>query len=105
MSGNDLQTKWTKIKVRKILGPTLAVLGLLYTYRSHLDACPPEVIFFAWSILPPMWLIFEYWFFYDKTETTLDNFDAFKHSQALARNLWLGFLIFLAVFYLLEWNK
>ena len=92
--------KMAKTKIRKILGPTLAILGLLYTYHSHMDGCPREVIFAGWAILPPIWLIFEYWLLFDRTEESLADFEAFKHSQALARNLWGGFLIFLAVFYL-----
>ena len=104
MSDNELADKWTKAKIRKILGPVLAVLGLLYTYRSHLNACPREVIFVAWSVLPPIWLILEYWLLFDRTEESLADFEAFKHSQALARNLWGGFLIFLATFYLGEWG-
>ena len=99
MHDNKVTNKWTKIKTRKILGPALAVLGLLYTYRSHMDACPREIIFAAWAVLPPTWLILEYWLLFDRTEESLDDFEAFKHSQALARNLWGGFLILLAVFY------
>ena len=100
MSNNEAESRWTKVKVRKILGPVLAILGLLYTYRSHLNACPREIIFAGWAVLPPIWLILEYWLLFDRTEESSVNFKAFKHSQALARNLWGGFLIFLAVFYL-----
>ena len=96
--------KMAKAKIRKILGPTLAILGLLYTYYSHMDGCPREVIFAGWAILPPIWLIFEYWLLFDRTEESLADFEAFKHSQALARNLWGGFLIFLAAFYLGGWT-
>ena len=90
----------TKAKIRKVLGPTLVVLGLFYTYRYHLNACPRELIFAGWAVLPPVWLILEYWLLFDRIEESLAAFEAFKHSQALARNLWGGFLIFLAVFYL-----
>ena len=104
MSDNEVANKWTKAKIRKILGPALAVLGLLYTYRSHLNACPREIIFAAWAVFPPIWLILEYWLLFDRTEESSVDFKAFKHSQALAKNLWGGFLIFLAVFYLGEWG-
>ena len=97
-------SKWTKSKIRKVLGPLLAVLGLLYTYRSHLNECPPGVIFIAWALLPPIWLILEYWLLFDKAKESSVDFEAFKHGQTLARNLWGGFLIFLAVFYLKEWG-
>ena len=104
MSDNEVANKWTKTKIRKILGPTLAVLGLFYTYRSHLNACPPEVIFAGWAVLPPIWFILEYWLLFDRTKESIADFEAFKHSQALARNLWIGFLIFLAAFYLGRWG-
>ena len=99
MSDNKVIGKWTKVKIRKILGPTLAIVGLLYTYRSHLNACPREVIFAAWALLPPIWLILEHWLLFDRDEESLADFETFKHNQNLARNLWGGFLIFLAVFY------
>ena len=50
---------------------------------------------------PPVWFILEYGFLFDaKKEDVLD----FKHYQSLARNLWFGFLAFLAAFYLGDWN-
>ena len=102
MPSNEFVNKWAKTKIRKILGPILALLGLLYTYHSHMDGCPREVIFAGWAILPPIWLILEYWLLFDSTEESLAAFEAFKYSQSLARNLWVGFLIFLAAFYLGE---
>ena len=104
MSDNKVANKWTKTKIRKVLGPALAVLGLFYTYRSHLNACPPEVIFAGWAVLPPIWLILEYWLLFDRVEESLADFEVFKHGQTLSRNLWGGFLIFLAAFYLGEWG-
>jgi hypothetical protein len=98
-SDNKVTKKWGKAKIRKILGPALAIVGLLYTYRSHLDACPREVIFAAWALLPPIWLILERWLLFDRNEESSKDFETFKHSQSLARNLWVGFLIFLAAFY------
>jgi hypothetical protein len=104
MSDKEVANKWTKAKARKVIGPALVVIGLLYTYRSHLNACPHEVIFAAWAVLPPIWLILEYWLLFDKNEESEDEFEVFKHSQTLARNLWGGFLIFLAAFYLGDWG-
>ena len=104
MSDNEIANKWPKAKIRKFLGPTLVVLGLFYTYRSHLNACPRELIFAGWAVLPPIWLILEYWLLFDRVEESLADFEAFKHGQTLARNLWGGFLIFLAAFYLGEWG-
>ena len=100
MVDDQVSRKFTKKKIRKILGPTLALVGLLYTYRSHLNACPREVIFIAWSLLPPIWLILENWLLFDVNEESLSDFQVFKHNQSLARNLWGGFLIFLAVYYM-----
>jgi hypothetical protein len=100
MVDDQVSSKFTKKKIRKFLGPMLALVGLLYTYRSHLHACPREVIFMAWSLLPPVWLILENWLLFDVNEESLSDFEVFKHSQSLARNLWGGFLIFLAVYYM-----
>lgn len=105
MPNSEVMNKLIKVKIRKILGPTLALLGLLYTYHSHLDGCPREVIFAGWAILPPIWLILEYWLLFDRTQESLADFESFKHSQTLARNLWGGFLIFLAAFYLGGWDR
>ena len=96
---NKSTKKWGKQKIRRFLGPTLAIVGLFYTYHSHLDGCPREVIFAAWALLPPIWLILEHWLLFDRNEESLKDFETFKHSQGLARNLWGGFLIFLAAFY------
>jgi hypothetical protein len=98
-SVNKATGKWGKAKIRRVLGPTLAIVGLFYTYRSHLNACPREIIFAAWALLPPVWLIFEHWFLFDRNEESSKDFETFKHNQSLARNLWGGFLIFLAAFY------
>ena len=98
-SGNKATGKWGKAKIRRVLGPTLAIVGLLYTYRSHLNACPRGIIFAAWALLPPIWLIFEHWLLFDRNEESSKDFETFKHNQSLARNLWGGFLIFLAAFY------
>jgi len=98
-SENKAAGKWTKAKIRKVLGPTLAIVSLLYTYRSHLNACPREIIFAAWALLPPIWLILEHWLLFDRNEESSKDFATFKHSQSLARNLWGGFLIFLVAYY------
>ena len=100
MAENSAPGKWTRVKIRKILGPALVVAGLLYTYRSHLDGCPREVILAAWAVLPPLWQIVEYWLLFDRNRESPLEFEAFRHSQVLARNLWIGFLAFLAAFYL-----
>ncbi len=104
MAENSAPEKWTRARIRKILGPALAVVGLFYTYHSHLDGCPREVILAAWAVLPPLWLIVEYWLLFDRNRESSMEFEAFKYSQALARNLWIGFLAFLAAFYLGNWG-
>ena len=93
-SDNKATGKWKKAKIRRVLGPTLAIAGLLYTYRSHLNACPRNK-----QLDPPVWLIFEHWLLFDRNEESSKDFETFKHNQSLARNLWVGFLIFLAAFY------
>jgi len=98
-SDNKATEKWTKAKIRRILGPALAMVGLFYTYHSHLDGCPREIIFLAWALLPPIWLVLEYWLLFDRNEESSKDFETLKHGQGLAQNLWIGFLIFLAAYY------
>ena len=101
MKPENSQIKWNKRKVRKVLGPTLVAIGLIYTYHSHLTGCPRQVILGGWAMGPPFWFILEYGFLFDgKKEDLLE----FKHYQSLGRNLWFGFLTFLAAFYLGEWK-
>jgi hypothetical protein len=92
---------WSKRKIRKLLGPVLVAIGLGYTYHSHLTGCPRYVIFAGWAMGPPVWFVIEYWFLFD---AKVEDLQSFKHYQALGRNLWLGFLAYLAAFYLGNWN-
>lgn len=93
--------KWSKRKIRRLLGPLLVVIGLGYTYHSHLTGCPRYVIFGGWAMGPPIWFVIEYWFLFDAEREDLQSF---KHYQSLGRNLWLGFLAYLAAFYLGSWK-
>ena len=97
MDENTNQSNWTKAKIRSILCPTIWVIGLLYTVRSHFNACPHAVILGGWLMGPPVWLVLEFLFLFDKTT---DNWKFFKHTQMLQRNLWLGVAAFLSVKYL-----
>ena len=92
---------WEKSEVRKYLGPVLVALGLAYTYHSHITGCPRHVIFAGWALGPPVWFILEYSLLYDAEN---EDLDVFKHYQSLCRNLWLGFMAYLAAFYLGRWN-
>ena len=92
---------WSKRKIRKFLGPVLVAIGLGYTYHSHLTGCPRYVIFAGWALGPPLWFAIEYWFLFDAKNEDLQSFN---HYQTLGRNLWLGFLAYLAAFYLGNWN-
>ena len=92
---------WSKRKIRKFLGPVLVAIGLGYTYHSHVTGCPRYIILGGWAMGPPLWFILEFVFLYDPKEEDLQHF---KHYQSLGRDLWLGFLVFLAAFYLGDWN-
>jgi hypothetical protein len=48
-----------------------------------------KVLAAAWLIVPPLWFMFE-WQFLWKGPTIGAEFDSFKHSQELAKNLWAG---------------
>ncbi len=50
---------------------------------------------------PPVWFVIEYWFLFD---AKIEDLQSFKNYQTLGRNLWLGFLAYLAAFYLGNWN-
>jgi hypothetical protein len=92
---------YKKPEIRKYLGPLLMVVGLAYTYHSHITGCPRYVIFAGWALGPPVWLMLEYALLFDSEN---EDFVAFKHYQSLCRNLWLGFMAYLAAFYLGQWN-
>ena len=103
MPESHVRKRLSKAGIRKVVGAALVVLGLLYTWRSHISGCPRHVILGAWAVAPPVWWYLEYIFLFDKSDPE-DDFEGFKHTQALARNLWLGFLVFLSAFYLGNWN-
>ena len=92
---------WTKPEIRKYLGPFLVVVGLAYTDHSHVTGCPRYVIFAGWALGPPVWFILEYGLLFDAKK---EDLKIFRHYQSLCRNLWLGFLAYLAAFYLGRWN-
>jgi len=46
----------------------------------------------AWALIPPLWFIVE-WHFFDVKK---GEFEHFKYSQELARNVWVAFVIVLA---------
>lgn len=77
------------------------VLGLAYTYHSHISGCPRYVIFGGWALGPPVWFIMEYKLLFDAEN---EDLEAFRHYQCLYRNLWVGFLAYLAAFYLGNWK-
>ena len=92
---------WAKSEIRKYLGPVLVVVGLAYTYHSHITGCPKNVIFAGWALGPPVWFVLEYGLLFDAEN---EDLGAFRHYQSLCRNLWLGFMAYLAAFYLGQWN-
>jgi hypothetical protein len=97
MNGHNNQSNLTKIKIRSVVSPTIWLIGLLYTVYSHFNGCPHAVILGGWLMGPPLWLWFEYQFFFDNA---IDDWKSFKHTQSLQRNLWLGVSAFLALKYL-----
>ena len=101
MDSDFKKNTWNKSRIRKLLGPLLVAVGLGYTYHSHLTGCPRYVIFAGWAMGPPVWFVIEYWFLFD---AKVDDLQSFNHYQTLGRNLWLGFLAYLAAFYLGNWN-
>ena len=101
MDSDFKKNTWNKSRIRKLLGPLLVAVGLGYTYHSHLTGCPRYVIFAGWAMGPPVWFAIEYWFLFD---AKVDDLQSFNHYQTLGRNLWLGFLAYLAAFYLGNWN-
>ncbi len=93
----------TRIKISKAFLPTLMVLGILYTIRSHVTDCPPQTILGAWTVLPPVAFIIDYMLF-DRKRESKEEFEHFKYVQGLARNLWLGMVMLLAALYLGNWS-
>lgn len=53
-----------------------------------------------WIIIPPLWLWFEFCYLYERGITAFPNdFEKFKYSQELAKNLWLSISAILLLVY------
>jgi hypothetical protein len=52
------------------------------------------VMLIAWTVIPPTWFWYEYWFIYLKDyhsdETAPENFELFKYGQDLSAKIWLA---------------
>lgn len=52
------------------------------------------VMLIAWTVMPPTWFWYEYWFIYLKDyhsdETAPENFELFKYGQDLSAKIWLA---------------
>ena len=69
--------------------------GLLLAWKcGALDIFWMKVLLCAWAVAPPFWFLLDWHLF--EYETT-EQFEEFKHSQELARNLWAGVIVLLAV--------
>ena len=97
MKNSNNQSTWTKEKIRSIVSLTVWGFGLLYTLHSHFNGCPRIVILGGWLVGPPLWLLLEYHFFFDRA--AVDK-EFFLYTQSLQRNLWFGVATFLALKYL-----
>jgi len=47
----------------------------------------------AWTLVPPIWFLYDWCKFEPKDAS---NFEHFKYSQELARNIWLALIVVLA---------
>lgn len=53
-----------------------------------------------WIIIPPLWLWFEFCYLYERGITPFPNdFEKFKYSQELSKNLWLSISAILLLVY------
>ena len=53
-----------------------------------------------WIIVPPLWLWFEFCFLFERGKTPFSNdFEKFKYSQELTKNLWLSISVLLLLIY------
>jgi hypothetical protein len=53
-----------------------------------------------WIIIPPLWLWFEFCYLYERGMTPFPNdFEKFKYSQELTKNLWLSISAILLLVY------
>ncbi|MFZ1008040.1 MAG: hypothetical protein WAN65_14460 [Candidatus Sulfotelmatobacter sp.] len=61
------------------------------------------VLLVGWSLLPPVWLFFEYFFEYlrewEPNTQPPPDFDIFKHGQDLAAKMWIAVSSVLLVLY------
>jgi hypothetical protein len=56
----------------------------------------------SWTLLPPLWFIWE-WHAYDLVHCERE-FEHFKYSQELARNVWVALVVFLGSIVRIKWS-
>ena len=48
-----------------------------------------NVLLISWILIPPFWFLTEWWL-WGPSASDKDNFEEFKYSQELARNVWVA---------------
>jgi hypothetical protein len=73
------------------IGVLITLVWLAVSYLPQMDEkvrlTSLKILFALWTIVPPIWFLFEWRRF---GYTTKQDFDDFKYSQELARNVWIG---------------
>lgn len=72
-----------------VLAVAVTIAGLVAAFvRPDWAKTVGIVLTVGWVLGPPAWLMFDWWLFVAEKP---GDFEQFKHSQDLARNLWLAF--------------
>jgi hypothetical protein len=88
----------------------LAYCGWGETIEVGKPTCPVKVaqviVLVAWTVVPPIWFWYEYWFIYLKghrfEDRVPENFELFKYGQDVSAKIWLA--IVSATFVIFFWK-
>ena len=96
---------------RNLIVGVVSIVGLgLYLWTAGFLVTHPQadckaksiarVLLVLWTIIPPAWFWAEYQLIWQTAdEDKRGDFDKFKHSQELSRNIWLAFVGLLLALY------
>ncbi len=105
-------TVWKSRWGRTVFGMSifLAILTVLQV-SNYFKLMPTKVLapfdliaYFAWTILPPSWFLFEYvWLFSDADKMNSDKVNDLKYTHELAGKIWAALVVLLSVLLYLKY--
>lgn len=92
-----------KFNPTEVFAKVVIVLLLFSVVSANLFGWAEEIkkiLIGFWLIVPPLWLWYEFCFLYELGVTPFPNdFDKYKHSNELTKNLWLAISTVLVLIY------